>query len=136
MHPICTQRNLFGILLNQTEIRLYISFSGWFGAKRLSVWFQINQKIAYTFRFRFDSIIIQKHIPVCIYKHPWHSFLACQENSTKPSTQTQLFPIPRKKFLLGAKSQFSDLLKHLFSFSQYKFTLLINRTISSENGLK
>ena len=29
-----TQRNLFGILLNQTEIRLYVPVSDWFGTKR------------------------------------------------------------------------------------------------------
>ena len=27
---ICTQKNIFEILLNQTEIRLYLSFSDWF----------------------------------------------------------------------------------------------------------
>ena len=37
-----TQRNLFEILLNQPEIRLYLPFSGWFGTKRPSVWFQFN----------------------------------------------------------------------------------------------
>ena len=30
----CTQRNLFEILLNQTEIRLYLSCTDWFGTKR------------------------------------------------------------------------------------------------------
>ena len=33
----CTQRNLFEILLNQTEIRLYLPYSNWFGTKRTSV---------------------------------------------------------------------------------------------------
>ena len=34
-----TQRDLFEILLNQNEIRLYLPFSDWFGTKRTSVWF-------------------------------------------------------------------------------------------------
>ena len=38
----CTQRNLFEILLNQTEIGLYLPFSDWFGTKRTSFWFQIH----------------------------------------------------------------------------------------------
>ena len=29
---VCVQRNLIEILLNQTEIRLYLSFSEWFGS--------------------------------------------------------------------------------------------------------
>ena len=33
-----TQRNIFGILLNQTEIRLYLPFSDRFETKRTSVW--------------------------------------------------------------------------------------------------
>ena len=33
-----TQKNLFEFLLNQTEIRLYLSFSDWFETKRTSVW--------------------------------------------------------------------------------------------------
>ena len=40
-----TQINLFKILLNQTEIRLYLTFSDWFGTKRTSVWFQINRNM-------------------------------------------------------------------------------------------
>ena len=34
-----TLRNIFGIILNQTEIRLYLPFSDWFGKKQTSVWF-------------------------------------------------------------------------------------------------
>jgi len=49
-----TQRNLFEILLNQTEIRLYLPFFDWFGTKRTSVWFHINQKMVNTICFRFD----------------------------------------------------------------------------------
>ena len=55
-----TQRNLFEFLLNQTEIRLYLPSSGWFGTRRtsflvpnhsengkynlISVWFNKNSK--------------------------------------------------------------------------------------------
>ena len=35
----CTQRNYFEILLNHTEIRLYLPFPDWYGTKRSSVWF-------------------------------------------------------------------------------------------------
>ena len=34
-----TQRNIFEILSNQTEIRLWLLFSRWFGTKRTSIWF-------------------------------------------------------------------------------------------------
>ena len=36
------------ILLNQTEIRLYLPLSDWLGTKRTSVWFQINRKMVNT----------------------------------------------------------------------------------------
>ena len=36
------------ILLNQTEIKLYLPFSDCFGAKHTSVWFKINRKMAHT----------------------------------------------------------------------------------------
>ena len=50
----CTQRNIFQILLNQTEIRLYLPFSDWYGTKRTSVWFQINLKMVNTIWFKVD----------------------------------------------------------------------------------
>ena len=37
-----TQRNIFEILLNQTEIGLYLPCTDWFGTKRTSDGFQIN----------------------------------------------------------------------------------------------
>ena len=37
-----SQRNIFGILLKQPEIRLYLQFSDWFGTKRTSVWFHTS----------------------------------------------------------------------------------------------
>ena len=55
-----TQRNLFGILLNQTKIRLYLPYTDTFGTKRTYVWFQINQCIVNTIWFRFDLIRFRK----------------------------------------------------------------------------
>ena len=60
-----TLRNIFEILLNQPEIRLYLPHSDWFGTKRTSVWFHINRKMVNTNWFRFDSIGFQKYFPVC-----------------------------------------------------------------------
>ena len=50
----CSRRNLFEILLNQTEIRLNLPFPDWFGTKRTSVWFQISRKVVNTIWFPFD----------------------------------------------------------------------------------
>ena len=61
-----TQRNLLEILLNQTEIRLYISFSGLFETKQTSVWFQVNRKMINTICFQFNSIKFRKKFSVCI----------------------------------------------------------------------
>ena len=57
-HPyfMYTQRNIFKILSNQPEIRLYLPFSDWFGIKRTSVWFKINRKMTNTIWFRVDLI--------------------------------------------------------------------------------
>ena len=41
---VYTQRNLFEILINQIEIRLYLPFTDWFGTKRTTVWFQSRRK--------------------------------------------------------------------------------------------
>ena len=42
---ICyTQRNIFDILINQTEIR-FLPFSNWFETKQTSIWFQINREM-------------------------------------------------------------------------------------------
>ena len=41
---IYKQRNLFEILLNQPEIRLYLPFSDWFGTERNSVWLKIHRE--------------------------------------------------------------------------------------------
>ena len=61
-----THRELFfEILLNQTEIRLYLPSSDWFGTKRLSVSFQINLKMVNTLWFQFNLIIFRKDFSVC-----------------------------------------------------------------------
>ena len=59
-----TQRNLFEILLNRTQITLYLPFSDWFGTRRKSVWCQINWKIVNTIWFRFDIIRFRKDFSV------------------------------------------------------------------------
>ena len=51
-----TQINLFGILLSQPEIRLYLLFSDWFGTKWTSVWFKINRRMVNTVWFRVELI--------------------------------------------------------------------------------
>ena len=48
------------ILLNQTEIRLYLPCADWFGSKRTSVWIQIIRCMVNTIWFRFNSIIFRK----------------------------------------------------------------------------
>ena len=64
---ICTQRNIFEILLNQAAIRLYVPFPDWLGSKRTSVWFQINRKMENTIWFRIDSI---RKISLCVATSP------------------------------------------------------------------
>jgi len=54
------------ILLNQSEIRLYLPFPDWFGYKGKSVWFQINQKMVNTIWFRVDLIRYRKDFSVCM----------------------------------------------------------------------
>ena len=61
----CTERNLFEILIIQTDIRLYLPFSDWFGTKRTSFWFQINRKMVNTVWFRFDLVEFEK-ISLCV----------------------------------------------------------------------
>ena len=61
----CTQRNLSEILLNQTEMRLHLTFSNWLETKRTSVCFQINRKMVYTIQFRVHLIRSRKYFSVC-----------------------------------------------------------------------
>ena len=61
-----TERNFFEILLYEPGIRLYLSFSDWFGSKRTSVWFHINRKMINTIWFRVDLIKLRKYFSVCI----------------------------------------------------------------------
>ena len=53
------------ILLNQTDIRLYLPFSDWFESKRTSVWIQMNRKMVNTIWFRVDLIRFRKDFSVC-----------------------------------------------------------------------
>ena len=70
-----TQRNLFEILLNQTEIRLYIPLSDGFITKRTSVSFQIIQKMVNTIWFRFDLMRFRKKFSVLIGIVYWNAYL-------------------------------------------------------------
>ena len=65
-----TQINLFWILLNQPEIRLYLPFSDWFGSKWTSVWIQINRKMVNTIWFWFDFRRFWKDFSGCICVPP------------------------------------------------------------------
>ena len=59
-----SQRKLFGILLVQTEIRLYLPLSDCFGFKRTLIWFKINRKMVNTIRFQFELTSFQKDFSV------------------------------------------------------------------------
>ena len=56
----------FELLLNQTEIRLYLPFSDWFKTKQASVWFEINRKMVNKIWFQFDLIRFRKDFSVCV----------------------------------------------------------------------
>ena len=60
-----TQRNLFEILLDQPEFRLYLLYANWFGTKRTSVWLQINRKMVNTIRFHSELARFRKDFSVC-----------------------------------------------------------------------
>ena len=55
----------FETLLNQSEIRLYLTFSDWFGTKRIYIWFKINRKVVNTIWFRVDIKRFRKDFSVC-----------------------------------------------------------------------
>ena len=63
-----TPRHFFEILLNQSEIRLYLPFPNRFGYKRSSVFIQINRKMVNEIWFRFDLIRFRKNVSVCGYE--------------------------------------------------------------------
>ena len=65
----CTQRNLFEILHNQTEFRLYIPFFKWFETKLMSVWIQINRCMVNTIWFQIDSVYS------CRWMFEYHHFV-------------------------------------------------------------
>ena len=70
---VITQRNLFEILLKQTEIRLYLPSSEWFRTRwTLSVRFQINRKMINIIRFRVD-------FSLCVYTI--HELLLCLDTA-------------------------------------------------------
>jgi len=81
-----TQRNLFEMLLNRTEVRLYLPLSDWFRTKLMSVWIQINRCMVNTIWFWFYLIRFIKDF--CVY---WRLF----------STQRNVFP-----YLLNLKKKF------------------------------
>ena len=67
LYPAHTE-NLFEILLNPPEIRLYLPFSDWFGSKRtVSVGIQVNRKMVNTATiwFQVDLIRFRKDFSAC-----------------------------------------------------------------------
>ena len=62
-HLLCNQRNLFEIILNQPEIRLYIPFLYWFASKRTSIWMSVST--INTIWFRVDLMRFRKAFSVC-----------------------------------------------------------------------
>ena len=64
-----TQWNLFRILLNQTEIRLYIPCTDWFGTKLPAVWFQINRENG---KYNLISVALQKLVGI-----DWFWLISC-----------------------------------------------------------
>ena len=67
----CTQRNLFQILLNYTQIRLYLPFSDSFGTRQTSVWSQISRWMENTIWFMFDWIRFGEYFSVCGAEVKW-----------------------------------------------------------------
>ena len=72
-----TQRNIFEILLNLTEIRLYLPFSDWFRTENgtIRLLFLINWKIVNTIWFQFDLIRYRKHFSAFGSKHCYRYLL-------------------------------------------------------------
>ena len=94
---------IFEILLNRPKIRLYLPFSDWFVSKRtLSVWIQINRKMANAIWFGVDLIRFRKYFSVWRLKHGGifctllhiHSFWVARE-------WIKLIQIYTKKFILN-----------------------------------
>ena len=58
--PIDTENIFFRLRLNQTKIRLNLSFLDWFGKKQYSFWSKINRKMVITIciRFRLTNTLI------------------------------------------------------------------------------
>ena len=101
-----TQWIFFEIILNKTEIGLYLPFSDWFGTKRTSVWFKINQKMLNTIWFQFDLIRFRKDFSVhASWQEKWQ---VCKTNLplliwSPPNSNTSgsrfIFSLPFSYFL-------------------------------------
>ena len=63
-----TRKSFLKPFLNQPGIMLYLPCSGWFGSKRMSVWFQINRKMVNTIWFRVDLMRFRKDFSVCSHQ--------------------------------------------------------------------
>ena len=59
------KRNLCWILLNQTKIKLYLSFSDWIGTKRNSVCSQINRRMVITIEICYRLTRVIKDFSAC-----------------------------------------------------------------------
>ena len=79
------RRNLFLILLNEIEIKLYLTISNWFRTKRISVWFQIARcyKIhSENGKYNLISVIFNKIKKrfFCPYKVIWRFQEICRNS--------------------------------------------------------
>ena len=71
---ICTRRNIFGIIFNQTEVRFYLPFPDWFGTANGHCPFLVpnqseNGKYS-PISVWFDKI--SKKIPLCVVEEGWN----------------------------------------------------------------
>ena len=94
------QRNVFEILSNQPEIRLYLPFTDWFGSKRTSAWIYSSRKMVNTVRFRVYSLRFRQDFCVCIY-------LAHTSRTTRP--QATLLSINWTPSCMSSNSRYSSI---------------------------
>ena len=87
-----TRINIFEILLNQTEIRLYLQFSDWFETKRTTVWLKINRKMVNTIWFLFDLIRFRKDLSVCNIVLLSASFVSVLSSAQKNCSKQKKIP--------------------------------------------
>ena len=107
MWVLYTQIIIFEFLFKQPRIRLYLSFSDWFGTKRTSVWFQINRKMINTIWFRFDLIRFRKDLSVCTVQGNFY---------------------PRRKFLVKLRNGLQFLIKFEVVWLCFQFSVFFFRT--------